>query len=75
MLLSLTLGRLLRLPEDFGDLVDLSEKIIGDSRIEGALGASGPGELGRLVKQLVQLRVLLEVRRLEVVGPPRFCFL
>ena len=34
-----------------------------------ALGAAGAGELGRLVEQRVQLRVLLEVRRLEVVGP------
>ena len=57
------------LPEDSCDLVDLSKKIIGDSRIEGALSAASPGEFRRLVEQLVQLRVLLEVRGLEVVGP------
>ena len=34
-----------------------------------ALGAAGAGELGGLVEQVVQLRVLLEVRGLEVVGP------
>ena len=34
-----------------------------------ALGARGAGELGGLVHQRVQLRVLLEVRGLEVVGP------
>ena len=33
------------------------------------LRAGGPGRLGGLVEQVVQLRVLLEVRRLEVVGP------
>ena len=38
-------------------------------RRELTLGAGGAGELGGLVEQLVQLRVLLEVRRLEVVGP------
>ena len=43
---------LLGLPEDFRDFVDLAEKIIGDSRVEGAFGASGPGELAPLLVQL-----------------------
>ena len=34
-----------------------------------ALAAGGAGLLGGAVEQVVQLRVLLEVRRLEVVGP------
>ena len=37
--------------------------------VHRALGAGSTGELGGLVDQLVQLGVLLEVRRLEVVGP------
>ena len=36
---------------------------------DGALGAGRAGQLGGLVEQRVQLRVLLEVRGLEVVGP------
>src|SRR3954463_1698388 len=60
---------LLRLPEDVGDLVDLREQVVGGLRVHGGLRARPAGELARLVDQHVELRVLLEVRRLEVVGP------
>src|SRR4051812_16350028 len=60
---------LLRLPEDLVDLGDLLQELLGLTRVDGALAARCAGELGRLVEQLVELRVLLEVRRLEVVGP------
>src|SRR5207248_10667012 len=60
---------LLGLPEDLGDLLDLTEQLVGRADVHAALGATGAGQLGRLVEQLVQLGVLLEVRRLEVVGP------
>jgi hypothetical protein len=62
-------SRLLGLPEDLGDLLDLSEQLLGHGRVDRALRARGAGQLGGLVEQRVQLRVLLEVRRLEVVGP------
>src|SRR5580704_18071633 len=60
---------LLGLPEDLVDLLDLGQQFVRLGRVRAALGAGRPGELGGLVEQLVQLRVLLEVRRLEVVGP------
>src|SRR3954451_3280301 len=60
---------LLGLPEDLGDLVDLGQQLVGLRGVQLALGAGGAGELGGLVDQRVQLRVLLEVRWLEVVGP------
>src|ERR1700712_4354657 len=60
---------LLRLPEDLGDLVDLGQQLVGLARVELALGTTGAGQLGGLVDELVELRVLLEVRGLEVVGP------
>src|SRR3954470_4473341 len=60
---------LLRLPEDLVDLGDLLQQLLGLTGVDGALAAGRAGELGGLVEQLVQLRVLLEVRRLEVVGP------
>src|ERR671920_1570121 len=56
---------LLGLPEDLGDLVDLREQVVGCLGVHGALGPGGAGQLGGLVDQRVQLRVLLEVRRLE----------
>ena len=60
---------LLGLPEDLGDLVDLRQQLVGDGLVERALGAACARELGRLVEELVELRVLLEVRGLEVVRP------
>src|SRR4051794_11013079 len=60
---------LLGLPEDLGDIVDLGEELVGDRLVERPLGAAGTRELRRLVEELVQVRVLLEVRRLEVVRP------
>jgi hypothetical protein len=59
---------LLGLPEDLVDLLDLGQQLVRLGHVHAALGPRGPGELGGLVEQLVQLRVLLEVRRLEVVG-------
>jgi hypothetical protein len=61
--------RLLGLPEDRRDLVDLAEQLVGHGHVDRALGAAGAGQLRGLVEQVVQLRVLLEVRGLEVVGP------
>src|SRR6266851_7161155 len=69
VLLRSGLSALLGLPENLGDVLDLGEQGVGDGRVGAALGASGARELGGVVEQLVQLRVLLEVRRLEVVGP------
>src|SRR5215470_7251018 len=60
---------LLGLPEDLGDVLDLGEQGVGGGRVGAALGAAGAGQLGGVVEELVQLRVLLEVRWLEVVGP------
>src|SRR3954467_11995537 len=60
---------LLRLPEDLGDVVDLGQQLVGDTRVHGPLGPRRSRQLGRLVDQGVQLGVLLEVRWLEVVGP------
>jgi hypothetical protein len=60
---------LLGLPEDLADLLDLGQQFVRLGHVHAALGARGPGELGGLVEQLVQLRILLEMRRLEVVGP------
>src|SRR3954464_2867602 len=59
----------LGLPEDLVDLGDVVQQLLALGRVHAALAAGGAGLLGRLVEQLVQLRVLLEVRRLEVVGP------
>src|SRR4051795_4605183 len=59
----------LRLPEDLVDLGDVVEQLLALGGVHAALAAGGAGLLGRLVEQLVQLRVLLEVRGLEVVGP------
>src|SRR4051794_14035731 len=63
------LRRLLGLPEDGVDLGYQVQQLLAVRRIHRALAAAGAGLLGGLVEQLVQLRVLLEVRRLEVVGP------
>src|SRR5689334_12840217 len=52
---------LLGLPEDLGDLVDLRKQVVGDLSVQRALGTAGAGQLGRLVHELVQLGVLLEV--------------
>src|SRR3712207_7896577 len=60
-------GRGLRLPEDPVDLGDVVQQLLGLGRVHAALAAGGAGLLGRLVEQLVQLRVLLEGRGLEVV--------
>src|SRR5580693_7385946 len=60
---------LLGLPEDLVDLLDLGQQVVGLGHARAALGAGGASQLGGLVEQRVQLRVLLEVRRLEVVGP------
>src|SRR5580704_7103343 len=60
---------LLGLPEDRADLLDLGQQLVGLGRVRAALGARRARGLGGLVEQLVELRVLLEVRRLEVVGP------
>src|SRR6478672_4239577 len=60
---------LLGLPEDLVDLLDLGQQLVRLGHVHAALGTRRPGELGGLVEQLVQLGVLLEVRRLEVVGP------
>src|SRR5690349_1985393 len=68
---SLGLGSGLRLPEDLVDLRDQVEQRLAGGRVVGrlrAVGAAARG-LGGLVEELVQLRVLLEVRGLEVVGP------
>src|SRR3712207_3239523 len=59
----------LRLPEDLVDLGDVVQQLLALGGVHAALAAGGAGLLGRLVEQLVQLRVLLEVRGLEVVGP------
>src|SRR5258707_2855807 len=66
---SYRLSALLGLPENLGDVLDLGEQGVRDGRVGAAFGASGARELGGVVEQLVQLRVLLEVRWLEVVGP------
>src|SRR3954451_3806130 len=60
---------LLRLPEDLVDLGDLLQQLLGLAGVDGALAAGCAGQLRGLVEQLVQVGVLLEVRRLEVVGP------
>src|SRR6266536_79314 len=62
-------SRLLGLPEDLRDLLDLAEQLVGGCRIDRALRAARPRQLGRLVEKLVQVRVLHEVGRLEVIGP------
>src|SRR4051812_44896692 len=59
----------LGLPEDLVDLRDVVQQLLALGRIHAALAAGCTRLLGRLVEQLVQLRVLLEVRGLEVVGP------
>src|SRR4051794_22071536 len=68
---AVTLGALslLGLPEDLVDLRDLLEQLLGFAWVDGALAAGRAGQLRGLVEQLVQVRVLLEVRWLEVVGP------
>src|SRR3954466_8155041 len=64
-----TSGRGLGLPENLVDLGDVVEELLPLRRVHAALAAGRAGLLGGLVEQLVQLRVLLEVRGLEVVGP------
>src|ERR1035437_9143276 len=59
----LLLGR----PEEFGDGVDLTEEPIGDRNVIGLLGVTGG--LRRHPKQIVEVRELLQVLDLEVVGP------
>src|SRR5580658_9574480 len=63
------LSGLLGLPEDLADLVDLGKELVGGGDVGAALRAAGARQLRGLVEELVQLRVLLEVRRLEIVGP------
>src|SRR6185312_11137070 len=46
---------LLGLPEDLADLLDLRQQLVSYGRVGAALRARGPGELGGLVEQLVQL--------------------
>src|SRR3984957_1459510 len=61
---------LLGLPENLVDLVNLRQQLVGHARVGAGLGpAATARELGGLVEEGVQLRVLLKVRRLEVVGP------
>src|ERR1022692_4311138 len=61
---------LLRLPEDLVNLVDPGQQLVRSGHVGAALGAAATaGQLGGFVEQLVQLRVLLEVWRLEVVRP------
>src|SRR3954452_23742197 len=62
-------GRGLGLPEDLVDLGDVVQQLLTLRGVHAALATGGAGLLRGLVEQLVQLRVLLEVRRLEVVGP------
>src|SRR3954454_7055779 len=62
-------GGLLGLPEDLVDLGDVVEQRLRLGRVDRTLAAGRAGLLGGLVEQLVQLRVLLEVVGLEVVGP------
>src|SRR3954470_16608037 len=62
-------GRGLGLPEDLVDLGDVVQQLLTFRGVHAALATGGAGRLRGLVEQLVQLRVLLEVRRLEVVGP------
>src|SRR3954471_17631703 len=59
----------LRLPEDLVDLGDVVQQLLALGGVHAALAAGRAGLLGGLVEQFVQLRVLLEVRRLEVVRP------
>src|SRR5690606_29106537 len=61
--------RLLGLPEDLGNLVDLLQQLVRLGRVGRRLGPGSAGQLGGLVEELVELRVLLEVVRLEVVRP------
>src|SRR5487761_685332 len=60
---------LLGFPEDLADLLDLRQQLVGHAGVVAALRARGARQLRGLVEQGVQLRVLLEVGRLEVVGP------
>src|SRR5215469_6701645 len=65
---SLRLG-LLGLPEDLADFLNLAQQLVRFADVHVALGPGSAGHLGGVVEQLVQLRVLREVRRLEVVRP------
>src|SRR6185437_13068634 len=51
------------------DLGDGVEQCLALGRVDRTLAAGRAGLLGGLVEQLVELRVFLEVRGLEVVGP------
>jgi hypothetical protein len=65
---------LLGLPEDLGDLVDLGEQLVSDGDVVAGLrAATAAGKLGRLVEQLVELGVLLEVT-VTVSGTPPSVF-
>src|ERR1700674_4160208 len=57
------------LPEDLADLVDLGQQLVRLRDVGAALGAARARQLRGGVEQLIELRVLLEVRWLEVVGP------
>src|SRR5688572_14124399 len=57
----------LRLPEDLVNLADEAEQLLTLGRVERLLRVAG--RLGGPPEQVVELGVLLEVRRLEVVGP------
>src|SRR4051812_31648916 len=60
-------SRRLGLPEDLVDLTDPVEQLLGHLRVARVLRLTG--ELGGPPEQLVEIRVRLEVLRLEVVGP------
>src|SRR6266550_7184185 len=58
---------LFRVPEDLVDLADQVEQLLSLVRVGRLLGVAGL--LGGVPEELVQLRVLLNVLGLEVVGP------
>src|SRR5215212_2572834 len=57
----------LGLPEDLRDLVDLVQELLALRGVVRLLGR--PGLLGCVPEEVVQVRVLLEVLGLEIVGP------
>ena len=58
---------LLGFPEDAVDFRDLAKKIIGHGDVRRVLGVTG--RLGRLPEKIVQLWVLFEMGRLEIISP------
>src|SRR5437867_2234214 len=57
----------LRLPEDFGDVVRRLEEVLRGLQVDLLPGLRGG--LHRLPREVVELRELLDVLRLEVVAP------